>query len=864
MITVNITTRPEDLREGIEPTIYIATSKNNGAHTGIVNISPYFFLLIPADLQTVAPDIQFATVEHLQEGIIHHEVIDHIADNEFQEEKAMAKTRAFAAQLAVAQDARGVVYSHIFDREVLIKRAQEKFDEFLSNERDKNRISQQVYERLASLRDAFQVQGYVDLMFVMMILKVFTIPLNLILAGGVIGQAMLSTGDGGHWLIGAGLIWLFNAAFEGLIIFYMKRISQWSLSESLGLLIVVNVVGLIPWVGTFLAVPLFLELKSFWQKIWHKQPRSEAIGKFWELLGVRWQFLIGRVAERIGIRKASQRAKEVLRALQAKVAEYRKKKGIRVINTLVADPEYFPLKNRIRDQIVRKALKGKETSYHMAFYSLNNLIKGYVVYGKAPKKEGMYIYYLAVHPDAQRHGVATRLIEQVIEASLRQGINVISVTTFVKNPACALYDHLSEKIPGVTLRSKQEFTDKLGKAYDYIFDVKDRITAVAGKSALKQCPDIALAMPPGEARRFVEWVAENITHKQHDKQGIKDWTLYILASWAVIPIDAFWQQLQLYRAWRTSGRRGYLWKEFVAQHPKKDRKDIGCLRRKLDFYYNPRPSFWSSVRYHCQNNRRWLKYGEGDVYFEGKKCGIRKLAMTVAQKSDNKWEERTAALIFGFLILAVMALYPLIIFKRPMNWAGILPRYLILSTVWINGLPGPASMGIPGIIRGVPPLKVLRRGSFFPAPRRALFPMPMRAFLPVSWRGLFFRVWQSLKEQQSTIVGGNGTGNVVPNAGPGAGTAVSLFANLKPLSVFEWPLTKWWLYSIRVVYVTVIKPVITLVKRQFMLWIKTSMGVQLGDKGFWTGFNNLVPPIITVYTCNISYETTTYAYIIIV
>ena len=76
---------------------------------------------------------------------------------------------------------------------------------------------------------------------------------------------------------------------------------------------------------------------------------------------------------------------------------------------------------------------------------------------------------------------------------------------------------------------------------------------------------------------------------------------------------------------------------------------------------------------------------------------------------------------------------------------------------------------------------------------------------------------KSLKEQQSTIIGGNGAGNVIPNAGPGAGTAVSLFANVKPLPVFEWPITRWWLYSIRVVYITIIKPVITLVKRQFVL-----------------------------------------------
>jgi predicted Rossmann-fold nucleotide-binding protein len=190
------------------------------------------------------------------------------------------------------------ILSQIFDREVLIKRAQEKFDEFLRKERDKNNISSQVYERLAS-RDTPQVQGYVNFMFVMMIAKAFTIPLNLIFTGGVIGQAMFSIGDRGHWLIGAGLILLFNAAFEGLIIFYLKRMYQWSLSESFGLLILVNVVGLIPWVGTFLAVPLFLELKSFWQRIWYKQPRPEAIGKFWELLGVYWKSLIGRVAERI-------------------------------------------------------------------------------------------------------------------------------------------------------------------------------------------------------------------------------------------------------------------------------------------------------------------------------------------------------------------------------------------------------------------------------------------------------------------------------------------------------------------------------------------------------------------------------------
>jgi GNAT superfamily N-acetyltransferase len=562
-------------------------------------------------------------------------------------------------------------------------------------------------------------------------------------------------------------------------------------------------------------------------------------------------------------RQENRSAKEVLRALQAKVAAYRKKwndikeqkakeKGIRVINTLVANQECFPLKNRVRDQIIRKALKDKEASCQVAFYSLNNLIKGYVVYGKALKKEGMYIYYLAVHPDAQGHGVAIRLIEQVVEAALKQGINVISVTTVVKNPACALYEHLSEKIPGVTLRSKQEFTAQLGKTYDYIFDVKDRITAVAGESSLKQHSDTALAMLPGKAREFILGVAQDITHSANPQGGIRGRVSEKWAFWVVLWREAFREQLQLYRGWQTSGRKGYTWETFVNNHPPEDQDEIRKLQPRLDFSSKQKPLFWSSVRNHYNNNYRWLKFGQS------------KLAMTVAQKSDNRWEERTAALICGFLILAVMALYPLIIFKRLMNWACIFPRFLILSTVWINGLPGPASTGMPKIIGGVQPLKVLRRVAFFPAPRRA----PRRSRMAksaLSEPSPIQRIGEKfLKEQQSTIIGGNGAGNVIPNAGPGAGTEVSLFANVKPLPVFEWPITRWWLHSIRVVYITVIKPVITLVRRQFMLWIKTSMGVPLGGKGFWTGFNNLVPPIITVYTCNISYETTTYAYIIIV
>ena len=59
--------------------------------TGAVNLSPHFFKLTQEDLKTVAPAIRFAAVEQMQEGIIHHEVIDHIADNEPDEQRAMAK-----------------------------------------------------------------------------------------------------------------------------------------------------------------------------------------------------------------------------------------------------------------------------------------------------------------------------------------------------------------------------------------------------------------------------------------------------------------------------------------------------------------------------------------------------------------------------------------------------------------------------------------------------------------------------------------------------------------------------------------------------------------------------------------------------
>jgi hypothetical protein len=142
-------------------------------------------------------------------------------------------------------------------------------------------------------------------------------------------------------------------------------------------------------------------------------------------------------------------------------------------------------------------------------------------------------------------------------------------------------------------------------------------------------------------------------------------------------------------------------------------------------------------------------------------------------------------------------------------------------------------------------------------------------FYPAPLRALFFRAWQSCFKKITSCLAGrrawqscnvpcNGT---IFNSEP---ACLFSYIVLYPWLFFNWIYFRWVRYSVRTIYITVFKVVITVGERYFMLGAATSMGTKPSSRGFWTGFYNLIPPLISACTCNISYTSTTYAYTIIV
>ena len=197
------------------------------------------------------------------------------------------------------------------------------------------------------------------------------------------------------------------------------------------------------------------------------------------------------------------------------------------------------------------------------------------------------------------------------------------------------------------------------------------------------------AMLPGEARRFVEQVAKEVTHtKSEDDMDRRDWRL-VRRAYRVMAKEAFWEQLQLYRGWRTHGQRGLTWQKFVDLHPPKDREYINrVLKSKLDFSSNPKLSFWASVRNHYKNNRDWFYMGRGKLAMttaEGFDKGkdVVKPKNTVEKKNADKEKdddkERKETLILLLLILLLLLLgISLILLVKP---CGCICKWSVAATV---------------------------------------------------------------------------------------------------------------------------------------------------------------------------------------
>ena len=138
----------------------------------------------------------------------------------------------------------------------------------------------------------------------------------------------------------------------------------------------------------------------------------------------------------------------------------------------------------------------------------------------------------------------------------------------------------------------------------------------------------------------------------------------------------------------------------------------------------------------------------------------------------------------------------------------------------------------------------------WPTPAIFVFRAPRQMFL--FWRYCFKMI--------TSLTGKIPLNNTIFN--PELGCFFPYIALCTPLS-FDWWYFRWVHFSVRTIYITIFKVIITVGERHFILGIKTSLGGNCNKHGFWTGFYNLIAPIISICTCNISYETSTYAYTII-
>jgi hypothetical protein len=222
---------------------------------------------------------------------------------------------------------------------------------------------------------------------------------------------------------------------------------------------------------------------------------------------------------------------------------------------------------------------------------------------------------------------------------------------------------------------------------------------------------------------------------------------------------------------------------------------------------------------------------------------MKKSAKITEEDTEKKREKTIIALIILFLLLGLLMLYFLIIFKRSLNPGGLICQLPVLVTPWPTGMSGNIAKKGPRIIQH------WRCRSYRPA-----------LFMPVS---KIYSGWPyELLNNTRTVY------PVVPINPFYAyySATIQAFLNtiLSTLIFYNWIYFRLLYVTIREIFVTVLKVVITVSERQIVLDAATSMGTEPGSRGYWTGFFNLIPRFINIFTCNISYTSTTYEYTMIV
>jgi len=212
------------------------------------------------------------------------------------------------------------------------------------------------------------------------------------------------------------------------------------------------------------------------------------------------------------------------------------------------------------------------------------------------------------------------------------------------------------------------------------------------------------------------------------------------------------------------------------------------------------------------------------------------------KKSEEKRERIKEALIILLLLLAFLALLLYLMLTGNCK-CGCTCKLAKAGLVRLN--KGPVTL-IKKWLRGI---------RYRPSLRHHLIPV---IFAPM--RALCFRAWQiciKLPDSLLKYFYCNYTAFNPAQVLPFSGV-------LNTLLFYNWLYFRLIYVSIHVIIVTIFKVIITLTQRQIVLWLATSMGTKPSGRGYWTGYFNLIPRFMNIYTCNICYTSTTYEYTTIV
>jgi len=95
-------------------------------------------------------------------------------------------------------------------------------------------------------------------------------------------------------------------------------------------------------------------------------------------------------------------------------------------------PEFTPPELVVAEEVISSYLYDPN-SYHILVADIDKSVAGYICYGRTPMTEGTWdIYWLAVSPDKQRHGLGGALMAAVEERISKASGRLIIIETSSK------------------------------------------------------------------------------------------------------------------------------------------------------------------------------------------------------------------------------------------------------------------------------------------------------------------------------------------------------------------------------------------------------------------------------------------------